>query len=424
MTGRPTVVDLTYVAARLGAATPTGIERVDAAFARHFTAGVGEAPGEACAIHYGLLAPHALLPRTARRLVDEAAAVWRPATGSADDPVYAAVARWLEGPPRPLRAGPERSGLAVADRLRRWRWRLAADRAAVPRNAVYLNLAQYAFEFPAFLRWLERRPDVMPVFFIHDLLPLDHPEFFRAGYRDLFERRVATMARFARAAVVSSATVRERVVAEIARRGRRDMPIHAAPLPPPAVGDAEAPPAGRTAPYFLMTGTIEARKNHLLVLHAWRALAEAGGPVPRLVLVGPRGWENEQVVDLLERCTALAPHVAEVSGLSTPGLARLIRGARVALVPSFAEGYGLPLAEALAAGTPVVASDIPVFREVSQGCATLLDPTDGPGWRQAIADLAADPSPRRAAAVTAAQRYKAPDWPGYFAGLDAFLAML
>lgn len=424
MMQRPTVVDLTYVAARLGAATPTGIERVDAAFARHFTAGADGARGEACAIHYGLLAPHTLLPRTARRLVEEAAAVWRPAAGVADDPVYAAVDRWLEGPPRPLRAGPDRTGLAMADRLRRWRWRLAADRAAVPHNAIYLNLAQYAFEFPAFLRWLERRPDVVPVFFIHDLLPLDHPEFFRAGYRELFERRVATMARFARAAVVSSRAVQERVAAEMARRGRREMPIHAAPLPPPAAATAEAPPSSRTAPYFLMTGTIEARKNHLLVLHAWRALAEAGGPVPRLVLVGPRGWENEQVVDLLERCAALAPHVAEVSGLSTPGLARLIRGARAALVPSFAEGYGLPLAEALAAGTPVVASDIPVFREVSQGCATLLDPTDGPGWRQTIAALAADPSPRHADAVAAAQRYVAPDWPGYFDRLDTFLAML
>lgn len=424
MTQRARVVDLTYVAARLGAATPTGIERVDAAFAGHYTADAGGAPGEARAIHYGLLRPHALLPATAKTLVDQAAAVWQPGAGVVADPVHAAVARWLAEPPRPLRIVPDRTGLSLPDRLRRWRWRLAADRAVVPQGAIYLNVAQYAFEYPAFLRWLEQRRDVVPVFFIHDLLPLDHPEFFRAGYRALFERRVATMARFARGAVVSSEAVRQRVAAEMARRGRQDMPVHAAALPPPAFADPALPATGRTAPYFLMTGTIEARKNHLLVLHAWRALAEAGGPVPRLILVGSRGWENEQVVDLLERCSALAPHVAEVSGLSTPGLAQLIRGACAALVPSFVEGYGLPLAEALAAGTPVIASDIPVFREVSQGCATLLDPTDGPGWRQAIVDFAANPSSRRAAAAAAAQRYKAPDWRSYFAGLDAFLATL
>lgn len=417
MTGRPVVLDLTYTAVRLGAATPTGIERVDAAFARHFTTGADRAP----ALHYGLLGPHVLPPRAARRLAEQAAAVWR--AEAADDPVYAAAARWLGGPPRPLRAGPARTGLSAADRWRRLGWHLRAGGGAVPPGSIYLNVAQYAFEYPVFLRWLDRRPDVVPVFFIHDLLPLDHPEFFRAGYRALFERRVATMARFAAAAVVSSEAVRARVAAEMTRRGRRDMPIHAAPLPPPAPA-AAAPPAGGAAPYFLITGTIEARKNHLLVLHAWRALAEAGGPVPRLVLVGPRGWENEQVLDLLERCAPLAPHVAELSGLSGPGLARLIRGARAALVPSFVEGYGLPLAEALAAGTPVIASDIPVFREVSQGCATLLDPTDGPAWRQAVADFTTEPSPRREVAAAAAGRYAAPDWPGYFAGLEAFLATL
>lgn len=419
MTDRPVVLDMTYVAARLGAATPTGIERVDAAFARHFTTAAVAAP----AVHYGLLGPHVLQPDTARVLAEEAAAVWRPSGGAADDPVYAAAARWLDGPPRPLRIGPARTGVSLTDRWRRLRWHLRADRSAIPHGSIYLNVAQYAFEYPVFLRWLDRRPDVVPVFFIHDLLPLDHPEFFRAGYRALFERRVATMARFARAAVVSSQAVRDRVAEEMARRGRPGLPIHAAPLPPPAFGAAE--PASQPAtPYFLMTGTIEARKNHLLLLQTWRALAEAGRDVPRLVLVGPRGWENEQVLDLLERCAPLAPHVAELSGLSSPGLTRLIRGACAALVPSFVEGYGLPLAEALAAGTPVIASDIPVFREVSQGRATLLDPTDGPAWRQAVTEFAAKPSPRRDAALAAARRYVAPTWPRYFADLQAFLATL
>jgi glycosyltransferase involved in cell wall biosynthesis len=63
---------------------------------------------------------------------------------------------------------------------------------------------------------------------------------------------------------------------------------------------------------------------------------------------------------------------------------RLIAGARASLMPSFAEGFGLPVAEALAIGTPVIASDIPVFHEVGQGLATLIDPLDGPEWEAAI----------------------------------------
>ncbi|WP_163778702.1 glycosyltransferase family 4 protein, partial [Proteus mirabilis] len=71
-------------------------------------------------------------------------------------------------------------------------------------------------------------------------------------------------------------------------------------------------------PTFVACGTIEPRKNHLLLLHLWRALAERlGAATPRLVLVGRRGWEAENIVDMLERCPAIREHVVEVSGLST-----------------------------------------------------------------------------------------------------------
>lgn len=424
----PVVIDLTYVAARLGAATPTGIERVDAAFACHFTAAAADqrGPWDAAAVHYGLRTPHLMVAGTARALVSEAEAAWQPPGGLADDPLYAAVARWLQGPPVPLRLAPPPARAGRQAALRRLSWRLAHDRKAVlPQGAVYLNVAQYGFEYPSLFRWLERRPDVAAVFFVHDMLPLDHPEFFRDGYRTLFDRRAATMARFARAAIVSGHEVGARVVAEMERRGRPGFPIFTSPLPPPAPPPGDPTPADpAAAPYFLVVGTIEPRKNHLLVLQAWRTLAAASGPVPRLVLVGPRGWENEQVVDLLDRSTAIRPHVAEVSGLSTPGLARLMAGARAVLVPSFAEGYGLPIAEALAMRTPVVASDIPVFRAVSQRCARLLDPTDGPAWRSTVAAFADPGSPARAEGVAAARRYRAPAWPDYFESLRAFLADL
>jgi hypothetical protein len=58
------------------------------------------------------------------------------------------------------------------------------------------------------------------------------------------------------------------------------------------------------------------------------------------VIVGARGWEKENVVDLLRRCAAVRTHVLDVSGLSPPSLVRLMRSARAQLMPSFAEGYG------------------------------------------------------------------------------------
>ena len=95
---------------------------------------------------------------------------------------------------------------------------------------------------------------------------------------------------------------------------------------------------------------------------------------------------------MLERCPAIRDHVIEASGLSTPSLKRLIDNARAVLMPSFAEGYGLPVAEALAAGTPVLASDLPSLRAMGGSAITWLDPVDGLGWLAAIRRLSEAPA--------------------------------
>ncbi|MGD1036795.1 MAG: glycosyltransferase family 1 protein [Roseiarcus sp.] len=431
--GRPLVYDLTYVVARLHAATPTGVERVDAAFARHFVG--GPVSRIAAGVHYGLLRPHGFRPGTARRIVARIGKAWGEELAPADDPAYRAVTAWLQAEDGEARAAKDRAERAAnpvpsgLDWLRREGEKLALrlrsdPGSGVPAEALYLNVAQYSFGQPAFFRWLDRRPDVRAVFFIHDLLPLDCPEFFYEGRAEMFARCVQTMTRYASAAIVSSKVVGERVEREMADRGRAGIPILVAPLPPPAHGASHIQDNGSAPPYYVVVGTIEARKNHLLLLNVWRSLARGPGPAPRLVVVGARGWDSEQALDLLERSRLLAPHVMEVSGLGTPGLQRLIGGARALLAPSFEEGYGLPIAEALAVGTPVVASDIPVFREISQGQALLLDPTDGPAWRAMIAEMTADKSPLREKWRAAAARYRAPDWGGYFAEVERFLAEL
>ena len=96
-----------------------------------------------------------------------------------------------------------------------------------------------------------------------------------------------------------------------------------------------------------------------------------GASSPRLVLVGHRGWENENVIDVLERSRGLAPFLVEASGLSDAGLASLVRGATAVVGPSSVEGFGLPVAEALSLGVPVIASDISAHKEVGGRWTTL-----------------------------------------------------
>jgi glycosyltransferase involved in cell wall biosynthesis len=142
------------------------------------------------------------------------------------------------------------------------------------------------------------------------------------------------------------------------------------------------------------------------------------------VLVGRRGWEAENVVDLLERCEAIRPHVVEVSGLSTHGLAALTRSCTALLMPSFTEGYGIPIVEAAASGVPVVASGIPVHREIAEGFAAFLDPLDGLGWGRAVEDLSRPGSGLRQTLAQRLDGYAGPTWAAHFEQADALLDAL
>src|SRR5580698_988440 len=96
-------------------------------------------------------------------------------------------------------------------------------------------------------------------------------------------------------------------------------------------------------PYFVILGTIEPRKNHWLLLQVWRRLVERlGDRTPRLVVIGQRGWECENAVDMLERCEELRGVVTELPACPDVELTSYLRHARALLFPSFAEGYGMP----------------------------------------------------------------------------------
>ncbi|HEX2942276.1 MAG TPA: glycosyltransferase family 1 protein, partial [Rhodopila sp.] len=172
---------------------------------------------------------------------------------------------------------------------------------AVPRcPPIYLLTSHRHLHRQAALAGALRRSGAAFVPLVHDLIPLTHPEYARPGEAERHARRIETVAALADAVIVNSAATAQILAPHLSLHLSTPCPIHIAPLGvTPAPADVEPGRSG-DRPYFLCVGTIEPRKNHLLLLHLWRRLAERlGGQAPRLVIVGARGWENENVLDLL-----------------------------------------------------------------------------------------------------------------------------
>jgi glycosyltransferase involved in cell wall biosynthesis len=182
---------------------------------------------------------------------------------------------------------------------------------------------------------------------VHDLIPLTHPEYCRPGESERHASRMHAVLRSAAGILAISQGTMDQLREHAERQGLPMPPATVALLAPASLQAGADTLRPIAAPYFVMLGTIEPRKNHLMLLQVWRHLAERlGEAAPHLVLIGQRGWECENVVDLLERCPGLRGLVHELPQCGDAQLARYLAHARALLFPSFAEGYGMPLAEA------------------------------------------------------------------------------
>jgi glycosyltransferase involved in cell wall biosynthesis len=392
----PIWLDLSRLLWRVFRGTLTGIDRVELAYAENLLV---EAGGRLRFIAYDYRGRFGLLPQApTAALVRAVSPAWEAGTLARLAPAALAC---------------------LAGSLVNWRGLPGRDRS-LP-SPIYLNVSHHPLaETQAVARMLGRSGAAL-VPLVHDLIPLDWPEYVGAAETARHHRRLATIAGHATAVLANSAATS----AALRPHLPPGLPLLTAPLGvvPRRASALPASLAGG-ASYFLCLGTIEPRKNHLMLLHLWRQLVAAtpaGHPVPRLVLVGDRGWDNEQVVDLLDRCQRLRPHVLELGRVPDGMVAALIDGARALLMPSFVEGFGLPVAEALARGTPVLCSDIAAHREIAGPVAEYLDPLNTPAWLRAVQDYATAAAPRRRAQLRRLAGWEPPSWPAH---IDAVLDFL
>jgi glycosyltransferase involved in cell wall biosynthesis len=267
-----------------------------------------------------------------------------------------------------------------------------------------------------------QRLGVKPLVLLHDLIPITHPEYNRIGECERHHIRVKHACQFA-AGIFTVSAMTAQVLARYADAQRWS-------LPPVLVTPLGVTPSltGATAnitddAYFVVVSTIEARKNHLLLLQIWRDWVDSGrSQIPKLILIGKRGWEAEQTFDLLDRCRQLKDVVIEVQDCSDAELLKWLSGARALLFPSFTEGFGLPVLEAMQQGVPVIASDLAVFREFAGDIPEYLSVSHSAAWASAISDYCDSAHPRRLAQLQRLQGYTPPQWSEHFALVRTWIA--
>lgn len=295
---------------------------------------------------------------------------------------------------------------------------LAAGADPDRRHRLLINAGHSGLEHPRHVRELRGR-QMRGLYVLHDLIPIQHPHFARPGQEGKHRRRVRAMLDTARLLVVNSQATCDELAAHAAQLGR-DLPeCVVAPLAPAAF-PPPSPQPPLDAPYFVVLGTIEPRKNHQMLLDLWQRLVEELGPrAPRLMVIGQPGWGGAAVLRQLRSSPQLSAHVRWLEDCGDAALGGWLTHARAVLFPSLAEGYGLPLAEALSLRVPVIASELPAFREIAGDIPEFLAPHDELGWQRAILAYAdRDGSlPRLQRQRMAA--FAPPTWEAHFSAIDA-----
>jgi len=225
------------------------------------------------------------------------------------------------------------------------------------------------------------------VLMLHDVGPLRRR---LPGLGDALYRASVWLALRARFIVTVSEFSRSEILSLTGARGEQVRAILPGVMPWSANLELRRPVKLGEGRFALLVGDNLPRKNIVVAVRAWAAMGAE--PPLALVAAGPVRPGHPSVEELT--AAAGARRVAHLGWLEPAELAWLYAHAEMLLMPSLYEGFGSPLAEGMAHGLPVLASDIPAFREVGAGAATYLDPHDAGAWAREVLRIAGDPGAR------------------------------
>lgn len=237
-----------------------------------------------------------------------------------------------------------------------------------------------------------RLRDLPHVLTICDVFPLTDPDWFSPVAVANFRRQLHNLVRADHVLCISQAT--EEALRAVVPSLRAASSVAHLGVVAPEPGPDQPPFAGfEGRPYFVCVGTIEPRKNLRSVIAAMAALTDPAVRDLEMVVVGQEGWSitSQELTTLAGDASRRIRFLGRVPDAQ---LWRLYANAVCTVFPSLAEGFGFPIVESFACGTPVVTSDRSSMREIARAGAMLVDPLDPAAIARAITALATDPALR------------------------------
>jgi len=306
------------------------------------------------------------------------------------------------------------------------RWRDHLRIGGIPVRAIWMQrdanrlLVDSGADFAMFPNYVAPLNVVCPfVNVVHDLAIIRMPQFFNIGKLASQRPLLPWVVRRAAAVGTVSAASRRDITELLGVPEHRVLMLPGAPHPACRVpSDADVARVrqayGLNRRYVISVGTLEPRKNLPTLLRAFdRLRARTGTPTEDLdlVVIGGRGWrDGEPKAEIAARKASGRLHT--LGYVPEQDLVALYGGAEVLAYPSHFEGFGLPVVEAMACGTPVVTTDVPALREVSGGAAVLVPLGDEMALADAVATIVGDPQARSAARAKGLARAATFSWEG------------
>lgn len=268
--------------------------------------------------------------------------------------------------------------------------------------------------FPNFVTWPTKK-STLRITTIHDLTYRFFPKTVEKKNLVYLKKVVPQTIKKADLILTVSDTVKQEIMQEFNITNDRILTL---PVPPNQTflsfkpnKESLAPSLKITTKYFLLfVGNFEPRKNLTTLVKAYLTLPDKVREECSLVIAGAKGWENNDTQNLVDESIDNGENIIQTGSLEQKQIAQLMSEATALVMPSVYEGYGMPVTEAMAVKTPVIASDIPVLHESSGEAALFFDPNSPEDLAKKIAQLVCQPELRIRLVQAGTEHLKTLSW--------------